>query len=82
MDSKDKFCSNCGKMGHLVGQCAQPKKKKPALPKTFTDGAETLIKEGLIVVNDCPVCAARREKERVRKQKYRERSKQRCHTAM
>ena len=55
------YCANCDnpKAGHLTARC--PKN----VPNTLEGNEEELVK------SDCLVCAARKEKEKLRKRRWR-----------
>ena len=74
------YCENCGpEADHLTGNCPhrfeKPKKVDPvqkALNEKLNEGLSAVANA---VPFKCPICAARREKERLRKNRWREKQR-------
>ena len=74
------YCTRCEKeTDHLAGNCPhrfnKPKKVEPvqkALNEKLNEGLSAVANA---VPFKCPICAARREKERLRKNRWREKQR-------
>ena len=68
------YCSNCDnpEADHFTARCPKPVKRVKKVNDKLV-AVDRLEKNDLVaLVNECPTCSARREKERLRKQRYRQ----------